>query len=105
VGPGHVISDWFSGGFAMAAGIILFLGWFTKNDGMGRWGLILAAGVMAARAFMGFVDVAYGPTAATTWLSLCWFIAAVGTWAMESAEKNNALIPDTDDDPDNRKVI
>jgi len=104
-GPGHVISDWFSGGFAMTSGFLLFFGWLSKNDAMARWGLILAAGVMAARAFMGFADEKYGLGVATTWLSLCWFIAAVGTWALESMENNNALAPDSDDDPDNRKVI
>jgi hypothetical protein len=89
-GPGHVISDWFSGGFAMTAGLLLGLGWITKNDAMARWGLVLAAAVMAARAFMGFADEDFGFGSATTWLSLCWFIAAVGTWALESYDYHDA---------------
>jgi hypothetical protein len=93
-GPGFVFSDYFAGGFALSAGILLFLGWLTKNDPMSRWGLILAAGVMAARAFLGFADPEFGFGSVTSWLSLCWFIAAVGTWALESMENNDALKPD-----------
>jgi hypothetical protein len=85
-GPGSALASELSGGFALAGAIMLFLGWWTQNDKIDRWALMIASGVWAGRAFLGFTDSSYGMTSAGAWLSICWFIASFGMWMHESSD-------------------
>jgi hypothetical protein len=83
-GPGSVFGDIASGCFALIAAALLFAGWAWDNGRVHRWGMLLATGVWTARAFLAFMDPERAWTSsASGWLSLCWAIAAGGTWLVE----------------------
>jgi len=81
-GPGPHGFDVAETVFASAAIFGLFFGWLLKNDDLHEWGLILAAGVWAMRMSLYWLDV--GPASIGVWLSLSWFIGAVGAWLLEA---------------------
>ena len=80
-GPGSVIADWFTGGFAFAAATLLMVGWATKNDTVHDWGLLIAAGVWGARSALYLLED--GPRAIGVWLSLGWFVGIFGAYLLE----------------------
>ena len=80
-GPGSVLADWFTGGFAFVAVFLLFCGWAFKADDVHDWGLLLAGGVWAGRGALYFLE--QGPRAIGLWLSLSWVIGIMGAYVLE----------------------
>lgn len=66
---------------ALASFVLLFAGWWLKSERFMQYGLLLSAGLFAARAAFLFMDV--GPLKVQPWLSLCWVIASGGAWLLE----------------------
>jgi hypothetical protein len=81
-GPGPHGFDVVETMFASFAVCLLFFGWLLKNDAVHEWGLVLAAGVWAARMSLYVLD--QGWSSIGVWLSLSWFIGAFGAWMLEA---------------------
>jgi hypothetical protein len=80
-GPGSVLADGFTGGFAFIGAALLLLGWATMNDDVHDWGLLLCGGVWAGRATLYMLED--GPDAIGFWLSMCWVVGIMGAYALE----------------------
>ena len=80
-GPGSAVADWFTGGFAFVAAIMLLIGWLFRQDDIHDWGLLIAAGVWGSRSALYLLED--GPRAIGVWLSLGWFIGIMGAYLLE----------------------
>lgn len=80
-GPGAAVADWFTGGFAFTAALMLLIGWAFKQDDIHDWGLLVAAGVWGSRAALYFMED--GPSALGVYFSLGWFAGIMGAYLLE----------------------
>lgn len=81
-GPGSHTFDVLETMFASSAAALLFFGWVLKSEAVHEWGLLLAAGVWAGRLALYLLE--QGPSAIGVYLSLAWFIGAIGAWTLEA---------------------
>lgn len=80
-GPGSVLADGLTGGFAFTAVGLLSAGWILKSDDTHDWGLLVAAGVWGARSWLYLLED--GPSSLSIYFSLCWFGSALGAYLLE----------------------
>lgn len=82
---GHSASNML-GGFALAAAVLLFIGWWATNDFAAEWGLLIATGVWVTRAvyiaLTGDNVYVLGTVAAVV-LSLAWAVGSSGAYMLE----------------------
>lgn len=70
---------------AAAAVLLLWWGWWAQSDRTMRAGLLLTAGVFAARAAIVFMEGGAGTIAAL--LSVVWCVASGGAWLLERSAR------------------
>lgn len=70
---------------ALAAVLLLWWGWWTQSDRAMRAGLLLTAGVFAARAAIVWLD--QGTVGAAWLLSVAWCVASGGAWLLERSAR------------------
>lgn len=70
---------------AAAAVLLLWWGWWAQSDRIMRAGLLLTAGVFAARAAIVFMEGGAGTIAAL--LSVVWCVASGGAWLLERSAR------------------
>lgn len=70
---------------AAAAVLLLWHGWWAQSDRTMRAGLLLSAGVFAARAAIVFMEGGAGTIAAL--LSVVWCVASGGAWLLERSAR------------------
>lgn len=79
-GPGVLI-----GWAALAACLLLWWGWWAQSDRTMRAGLLITAGVFAARAAIVLMEG--GPGTIATLLSVAWCVASGGAWLLERSAR------------------
>ncbi len=79
-GPGVLV-----GWAALAACLLLWHGWWAQSDLTMRAGLLITAGVFAARAAIVFMEGGAGTIAAL--LSVGWCVASGGAWLLERSAR------------------
>ncbi len=70
---------------ALAACLLLWHGWWAQSDRTMRAGLLITAGVFAARAAIVFMEGGAGTIAAL--LSVVWCVASGGAWLLERSAR------------------
>ena len=70
---------------AAAAVLLLWWGWWAQSDRTMRAGLLLTAGVFAARAAIVWLD--QGTVGAAWLLSVAWCVASGGAWLLERSAR------------------
>ena len=70
---------------ALAACLLLWHGWWAQSDRTMRAGLLITAGVFAARAAIVFMEGGTGTIAAL--LSVVWCVASGGAWLLERSAR------------------
>lgn len=70
---------------ALAACLLLWHGWWAQSDRTMRAGLLITAGVFAARAAIVFMEGGAGTIAAL--LSVAWCVASGGAWLLERSAR------------------
>ena len=70
---------------ALAAALLLWWGWWRQSDRTMRAGLLITAGVFAARAAIVFLEGGTGTIAAL--LSVAWCVASGGAWLLERSAR------------------
>lgn len=70
---------------ALAAVLLLWHGWWAQSDRTMRAGLLITAGVFAARAAIVFMEGGAGTIAAL--LSVVWCVASGGAWLLERSAR------------------
>ena len=70
---------------AFAACLLLWHGWWAQSDRTMRAGLLITAGVFAARAAIVFMEGGAGTIAAL--LSVAWCVASGGAWLLERSAR------------------
>lgn len=70
---------------ALAAVLLLWWGWWAQSDRTMRAGLLLTAGVFAARAAIVWLD--QGTVGAAWLLSVAWCVASGGAWLLERSAR------------------
>lgn len=70
---------------ALAAVLLLWWGWWAQSDRAMRGGLLLTAGVFAARAAIVWLD--QGTVGAAWLLSVAWCVASGGAWLLERSAR------------------
>ena len=70
---------------AAAAVLLLWRGWWAQSDRTMRAGLLLTAGVFAARAAIVWLD--QGTVGAAWLLSVAWCVASGGAWLLERSAR------------------
>jgi len=70
---------------ALAAVLLLWWGWWAQSDRTMRAGLLITAGVFAARAAIVFMERGAGTIAAL--LSVAWCVASGGAWLLERSAR------------------
>lgn len=80
-GPGNAVADWFTGGFAFTAALMLLIGWAFNKDDLHDWGLLIAAGVWGSRAALYVLESGWDTL--SVWFSLGWFMGIMGAYALE----------------------
>ena len=70
---------------ALAAVLLLWWGWWTQSERAMRGGLLITAGVFAARA--AIVSMEGGPGTIATLLSVAWCVASGGAWLLERSAR------------------
>lgn len=70
---------------ALAAVLLLWWGWWAQSDRTMRAGLLITAGVFAARAAIVFMEGGAGTIAAL--LSVVWCVASGGAWLLERSAR------------------
>lgn len=70
---------------ALAACLLLWHGWWAQSDRTMRAGLLITAGVFAARAAIVFMEGGMGTIAAL--LSVVWCVASGGAWLLERSAR------------------
>ena len=70
---------------ALAACLLLWWGWWAQSDRTMRAGLLITAGVFAARAAIVFMEGGAGTIAAL--LSVAWCVASGGAWLLERSAR------------------
>lgn len=70
---------------ALAAVLLLWWGWWAQSDRTMRAGLLITAGVFAARAAIVFMEGGAGTIAAL--LSVAWCVASGGAWLLERSAR------------------
>jgi hypothetical protein len=76
--------SWALATLAFLATVLLWVGWWTKRDTYMQHGLAMSAVVFAYRG--AYIGLTTDTTAGwmTAGLSLCWTVASVGAWLLES---------------------
>ena len=70
---------------ALAAVLLLWWGWWAQSGRTMRAGLLITAGVFAARAAIVFMEGGTGTIAAL--LSVVWCVASGGAWLLERSAR------------------
>lgn len=70
---------------ALAAVLLLWWGWWAQSDRTMRAGLLITAGVFAARAAIVFMEGGAGTIAAL--LSVAWCVTSGGAWLLERSAR------------------
>ena len=70
---------------ALAACLLLWHGWWAQSDRTMRAGLLITAGVFAARAAIVWLD--QGTVGAAWLLSVAWCVASGGAWLLERSAR------------------
>lgn len=70
---------------ALAACLLLWHGWWAQSDRTMRAGLLITAGVFAARAAIVLMEGGAGTIAAL--LSVVWCVASGGAWLLERSAR------------------
>ena len=70
---------------ALAAVLLLWWGWWAQSDRAMRGGLLITAGVFAARAAIVWLD--QGTVGAAWLLSVAWCVASGGAWLLERSAR------------------
>ena len=70
---------------ALAACLLLWHGWWAQSDRTMRAGLLITAGVFAARAAIVLMEGGAGTIAAL--LSVAWCVASGGAWLLERSAR------------------
>lgn len=70
---------------ALAAVLLLWWGWWAQSDRTMCAGLLLTAGVFAARAAIVWLD--QGTVGAAWLLSVAWCVASGGAWLLERSAR------------------
>lgn len=70
---------------ALAAVLLLWWGWWAQSDRAMRAGLLITAGVFAARAAIVLMEG--GPGTIATLLSVAWCVASGGAWLLERSAR------------------
>lgn len=79
----------FLAGVAVSTGVILFLGWWMRSQGLAEAGLLAASFVWTGRFWLALFLTDEPLIQEGTWFSLLWALVAAGSYLLERTDSSS----------------